>query len=190
MTSVTYQGIQFTEKMLAEEPTATLLETYNNIAKANGETVVKKFADRKTAIKRVWAMLQKYGKDAKRPAKASGERRTRTKRFDYVAIGAPKARRESTPDNPVLRDMMLQGMLRPEGLSFNQGVDVVHEFDAIRKRLGKKISSARNKDGTPKTANTRAYEAMRLVHYYLNYSLKQDGDGDDAPVRIVGNRKA
>jgi hypothetical protein len=190
MTTVTYQGIQFTEKMLKDEKTSDLVATYNKIAEANGETPVKKFADRATAEKRVWAILQKYGKATKREAKAQGERRSRVKRFNYVAIGQPKPRRESTPDKPVLRDMILTKMLTEEGITFNQAVKVVHDFDAKRKKLGLNILSARDEDGRGKTAETRAYEAIRLIHYYLNYSTKQDGEGDDAPIRVVGNRRS
>jgi len=185
MTTVTYQGIQFTEQMLQEEKTSDLLKTYNRIAEANDEKVVNKFADHATAVKRTWAMLQKHGKSVKKEVKVATERRLRTKHFNYVAVGAPKPRRESSADNPVLRDMLLTRLLSPEGLSFNQAKDVVAEFDELRERLGKPV-----RNGGEHTVETRAYEGLRLIHYYLNYSLKQDGEGDDAPIRIVGNRKS
>lgn len=185
MTTVTYQGIQFTEAMLIEEKTSDLLKTYNRIASGAGEKEINKFSDHATAVKRTWTMLQKHGKSAKRDVKPTGEKRTRTKRFNYIAVGAPKPRRESTADLPVLRDRLLTAALRDEGVSFNQAVEIVNEFDTDRRRLGKPIRN----DG-PDTAPTRAYEGLRLLHYYLNYSLKQDGEGDDAPIRIVGNRKS
>lgn len=189
-TTVTYQGIQYTDKVLKDEATSSLVSTYNKIAEANGEKPVKKFADRATAEKRVWAMLQKYGKATKREPKAPGTRQARAKRFNYVAIGQPKPRRESTPEKPVLRDMILTKMLSETGITFNQAVDIVHKFDKKRRDLGLNILSARAEDGSGKTAETRAYEAIRLIHYYLNYSMKQDGEGDDAPIRIVGNRRS
>ncbi len=184
MTTVTFQGIQFTEKMLADEKTADLVSTYNKIAEANGEKTVNKFSDRQSAIKRTWAMLQKHGKAVKKTPKSDGEGQTRTKRFNYVAIGNPKPVREDTTENPVLRHRLIKQMMTPEGCSVNQAIAIVKQFDKDRKAQGKTIYS-----GTD-TIHTRAYEGMRLVHYYANYSLKQDGEGDDAPVRIVGNRKS
>jgi len=184
MTTVTFQGIQFTEAMLAEESLGELLKTYNKIAKENGETTVNKFSDKKSAVRRVWAMLQKHGKATKKTAKEPSERRVRVKRFNYVAVGQPKASREDSDENPVLRNMLLKGLLSKDGLSFNQAVGVVNEFDARRRKLKKPIRN------NGKTVETRAYEGLRLIHYYLNYSLKQDGEGDDAPIKIVGNRKS
>ena len=184
MTTVSFQGIQFTEAMLAEESLGELLNTYNKIAKEHGETIVKKFSDKKSAVRRVWSMLQKHGKATKKSAKEPSERRVRVKRFNYVAVGQPKPSREDTDDNPVLRNMLLQRLLKPEGLTFNQAVGVVQDFDARRKKLKKPIRN------NGKTIETRAYEGLRLIHYYLNYSLKQDGEGDDAPIKIVGNRKS
>lgn len=184
MTSVAHQGIQFTEKMLNEESSADLLKTFNKLATENGEKTVNKFADKKTAVRRVWAMLQKHGKTTRKAAKEPGDRQQRVKRFNYVAIGAPKPSRETTDETPVLRNMLLTRLLKPEGLTFNQAVEVVKEFDNVRKRLKKVIRN------NGKTVETRAYEGIRLIHYYLNYSLKQDGEGDDAPIRIVGNRKS
>lgn len=185
MTTVsTFQGIQFTEKMLADESLSDLLKTYNKIAAANGEAEVKKFSDKKSAVRRVWALLQKYGKATKKAAKEPTERRVRVKRFNYVAVGQPKASREDAPDAPVLRNMLLKGLLSKDGLSFNQAVDVVKDFDARCKQLKKPVRN------NGKTIETRAYEGLRLIHYYLNYSMKQDGEGDDAPIKIVGNRRS
>ena len=183
MTTVTHKGIQFTEKMLKEEKTSTIVDTYNEIATENGEKPVSKFADRKTAEKRLWALLLKYGKAAKKDAK-DGATKSRAKLFNYVAIGQPKPSREDNPENPVLRNRILQRLLTPEGLTFNQAVEVVKKFDKDRVSLGKEIRN----NGL--TIETRAYEAIRLIHYYLNYSLKQEGTGDDAPIRVVGNRKS
>lgn len=184
MTSVTYQGIQFNEKMLSEEAMPDLLKTYNKIATAHGETVVKKFADKKTAVRRVWAILQKHGKETKKVAKEPGEKKVRTKRFNYVAVGAPKPSREDSEENPVLRNMLLTRLNTPAGISFNEAIDIVNEFDARRKKIKKPIRN------NGKTIEVRAYEGLRLIHYYLNYSLKQDGEGDDAKIRIVPNRKS
>ena len=184
MSSVTFQGIQFTEAMLAEESMGDLLKTYNKIAGQHNEKPVNKFSDKKSAVRRVWAMLQKHGKATKKGAKERAERRVRSKRFNYVAVGQPKPVREDTPENPVLRHRLILQLMTPEGCSVNKAIEIVKKFDADRKRLDKDIYSK------PGTIETRAYEGLRLVHYYANYSLKQEGDGDDAPIHIVGNRKS
>lgn len=184
MSSVTYQGIQFTEAMLAEESMGDLLKTYNKIAEQHGEKTVNKFSDKKSAVRRVWAMLQKYGSATKKGVKEPSERRMRSKRFNYVAVGQPKPVREDTPENPVLRHRLIKQLMTEEGCSVNKAVEIVKQFDEDRRKIDKEIYSK------PGTVETRAYEGLRLVHYYANYSLRQDGDGDDAPIFIVGNRKS
>lgn len=179
-----YKGASFTQEALSNEKTSELLKVYNTVATSAKLPQVARFSDHKSAVRRTWDMLVSHGGGPRQAAKTGG-RRVRQKRFNYIAVGAPRTRRPETAERPVLRDRIATALERPEGMTFNQAVDIVKQFDADTKSAGKKIRN------NGKTVDIRAYEAIRLVHTYLNLSLKQDEPcGDATPIHIIPNRKA
>lgn len=176
MQEVNYLGIKFTEKSLSEEDTGELLKVFNKLAEKHDIKPVKKFADRKTAVRRTWDILQKFGATAKRGGKSNGERKIRQMRFNYVASGPVKSYRPDT-----LRSRFIDP-LNSGGITFEQAMEVTKTFDRERPAATDKEKRRR----AEKNVRTRTYEGLRLLHYYLNYSTKQDEQ--TGVIRIVPNR--
>lgn len=57
--SVTFVGTHYTPAKLKEMSGSELVKLYNDIAKNLDESLVKRFSDKKSAVKRVWAILQR-----------------------------------------------------------------------------------------------------------------------------------
>ncbi|MCK5639906.1 MAG: hypothetical protein KAJ19_03885 [Gammaproteobacteria bacterium] len=145
---------------------ATELAGIHNLAAENiGAKEVKRFSDKKSAVKRTWSMLEAYdawAKAEKEPApaaKSKGEKKSRKMHFVFAPSkeGVKKIRDENS-----LRGRLIK--LLTKGAKFEQIVTTVEKFDKDR---GKK----------PVNVRTRAYEGTRILHYYLGYGMKQDGNG-------------
>lgn len=101
---------------------------------------------------------------------ASGKKRasSRQKRemyFVFRPLKEIKAARPGTLRHGVLEKLLSEGML------FSEVVDAVKAFDETRRRAGVDMKGS---DAHPER---RAYEVVRLIHYYLGYGLRQDPDG-------------
>lgn len=153
---------------------------------------VNKFPDKKTAIKRVYYQLTAYEhaanmaeKKAKTPAKkkatVAGDKKPlklRGMRFVFRPEDTIRNCRgtitSKSDDTRTLRKRAVD-LLTGEGATFSQVEKMVEKFDKDRGVASKFVER-------------RSYELVRLVHYYLGYGLKQEGnkiiaytDPKDAP---------
>lgn len=170
----------------AEDLTGPQLVTLHNLALSNLEKPtgkrVNKFADKATALKRTEAVLVALDAeedefapagtptgpaDPKPRAKAKAKRKPRGMRFvfrpeDVIkdCVGSIKS---VSKDTRTLRQRVLAKLTTKEGGTFEEVVEIVKGFDVDRA-----VPS--------KNERRRAYEVIRLLHYYVGYGLKQNGD--------------
>jgi hypothetical protein len=108
-------------KLAANWPTARLVEIWNSLP---GETPVKKFKDRATAVSRIWKAIQRLGQTTPEdavtaavepqtphvaPDKAPAKTRAKRAKKAPVAAAKPKGTREGSKISRVI------GMLKREG---------------------------------------------------------------------------
>lgn len=182
-------------------PTDKLVEMYNGIARKKGLPEVNKFENKSIAVKRVWDHME-HEEPEQAPATEAYEEAV--EKFneeetmspphpdEYAGTSAlakdekaeePKARRKRQMyfNFPVkdeikparvgsLRERVVKRLLAG-GLTFEQVVEEVKAFDADRKREGKDLR------GSDEFPERRAYEIIRICHYYLGYGLRQSDSG-------------
>jgi len=161
-----------------------LLAVYNEAAKALGERLVNKFADKTTAVKRTQAIVERANSiagfvewmksrkapeaaapkaapvaakvPAKKAAKAAPAKKERRISFTFKPLSKQKAPKGEGS----LRTLCLAKLL--EGAKFDAVIRLVEKFDAGR---GK---------GNAETIERRAYELVRIMHYQLGYGISHD----------------
>ena len=139
---------------LENKPTPQLLELYNQAATQLRKPKVNRFADRKTALRRTAA-------PAPAVEEKGGARKRETRMtFEFKPKGTIKPLREGTK-----RHLIYKTLLR--GATFEQVLEVVQEFD-------KENPPAHPR--TPEKLRSFGYEAIRLLHLYSGYGLRQEGD--------------
>lgn len=149
-----------------------LAKMYNELAKKADKPEVKKFSDKKSAVRRVKALAN----DVK-PAKASTPRKPRGMRFVFrpeATIRDTKGTIKSKSDDTRTLRTRAVALLTGKGATFKAVEATVEKFDQDR---GKKSVNIER----------RAYELIRLVHYYLGYGLKQV---DDTIIAYTDNAEA
>lgn len=179
---------------LADFKTSELVDQYNKASARLGDKPVKKFADRETAIRRTREQLIKFvrsidekladsvvdntttledavrhvatqpAKKAAKPAKAKAEkpakkaaateRKVRQKHFVFKPLDEIRVPKADT--------------LRGRAVALLKGGATLEEIE----KLVKTFDKDRKKD--QKNVERRAYELVRLIHYYLGYGLKQE----------------
>lgn len=152
--------------------TKEIVELYNRCANALGEKPVTRFSDRETAIKRTRTMIERYEmlKASKQPAympnakkpedllrKDGSPRSKRSPRF-ILPLGPV----QKPPRPETMRAKLLALLERENGATFEE---------AIAGTWGEK------RDMSPQKQRQTTYEAIRLLHYFNGYGLKQDADG-------------
>ena len=172
--------VKLSKAQLEGMTSGDLVTLYNKYA----ETPVKKFSDKATAVKRTMSVLPKAEKPKKEKA-PKGERVRRGMYFNFIATGEPKKVVQDTKDRPVLRARLLEGLR--QGITFDEAIDIVKKFDADRIELRKiKKDSAQLEHQL-----IRAYEGLRHIHYYANYSMQHVNKDDPfSKIKLVPNRKA
>jgi hypothetical protein len=108
-------------KLAANWPTARLVEIWNSLP---GETPVKKFKDRATAVSRIWKAIQRLGQTASEdavtapvepqtphvaPEKAPSKTRARRAKKAPVAAAKPKGTREGSKISRVIEMLKREG---------------------------------------------------------------------------------
>ncbi len=140
--------------------TAELAAKYNDAAATLGEAAVKRFSDKKSAVRRTTAIV------ARLPETTEAKRRPM--RFVFrpekvIRECKVTAKNMKSGSTKTLRQRALDKLLTKKGATFEEIKQVVLDFDKDR---GVK----------PKNHERRAYELVRLIHYYLGYGLKEHGD--------------
>ena len=170
-----------------------LVAEYNRAATIIGANIVRKFSDRTTGVRRTQKMQDaaaqavvelkpkaapKLKADPKPKAKAKAAPKAKAK-------AAPKPKAEKTAAmrrgmrfvfpyhgdaslSSIQREDSLRGRaiakLKGDGATYEDIVGVVKQFDADRGH-------------GPGNVERRAYELIRLLHYYVGYGLRQDENG-------------
>lgn len=140
-----------------------LVSQYNSAAVVLGEQAIKKFATKKDALRRTTIMMARAIKPESTPepekAKPAKEPKPRRMRFVYPYNGDDHFR-------GIQREKSLRGRAAEvllKGATFEEIIAVVSKFDEDR-------------GSTPGHVERRAYEVVRLLHYYTGYGLREEGD--------------
>lgn len=161
-----------TEASLTALSAKELVALYNETAAQVGANPVNKFSDKKTAVRRTQNLLALIPVDAPKadveaqeevpapvepeaPAAAPAEKKVRQMVFRFKPAKEQRAFNKAS-----LRGRAVDALLN--GASFAEMQALVEEFDADRKKV-------------PHNVERRAYELVRIVHYYLGYGLKEEG---------------
>ena len=147
---------------------------YNRAAAILGRDRVKRFGDKKSALRRTKNIMREAKSSPKQAAKhikrkPGGKRKLRGMRFVFPFDGAENIREcrgslvsSKSGDERTLRQRCVD--LLKKGSTFDKVETLVVDFDKDR---GKKSEFVER----------RAYELVRLMHYYLGYGLRQDDKG-------------
>lgn len=142
--------------------TSELAEEYNKAAEQLGESQVKRFSDKKAALRRTQAILDRLPKRKRKP---------RGMRFvfkpDAEIRECKGTARTSTADKRTLRQRCVDLLHTETGATFKQVENMVATFD---KERGREPSDAERLE-------RRTYELIRIMHYYLGYGIRQSEDG-------------
>lgn len=152
--------------------TSELLIRYNHAAGKLQLTPVKRFADHKTAVRRTTEILAKLGgtetgqlsqeskpslPDPPPPLKL--EARKRRPNFNFPCKISTRPPRSGT-----LRGLVFDAL--EDGATPEKLGTIISQFDA-----------ARGVETNPDTLGDRVYGAIRLLHFYCGYGLRQDQAG-------------
>lgn len=133
-----------------------LVGQYNEAAERLGENKIKKFSDRKSAIRRTEAIVARLPKKRKR--KPRGMRFVFKPETEIRACtGSAKT---SGSDKRTLRQRCVTLLIKESGATFKQVEALVEKFDRDRGR-------------EPQSVERRAYELVRIMHYYLGYGIRE-----------------
>jgi hypothetical protein len=181
--TITFAKVSYTRSGLEALSGSELVSLFNLVASNIGAKPVRKFADKTAAVRRTWDVLVAWDEaddtataaakvdepvapapveapvaeaPAPTPAPAAKkERATRVMRFTFAPSNEVKAVR----DPETLRGRCV--VLLEKGATFSAVEDLVVEFD---KKAGK----------TSENVTRRAYELVRIMHYYLGWGIKHD----------------
>lgn len=179
--SITIQGNTVTHEQLETASIKDLVDTYNGLMEQTGGKAVKKFKDKATAVARVIKVATEVAeaeqaeqaepvteeapkakaKKEKATEEAPKERKKREKHFVFP-FDADRFADHGTPRKGSLRESAVKKLMRKSGATLAEIEALVVEFDEAR-------------DKEPFNVERRAYELVRLVHYWMGYRLSQDG---------------
>jgi len=180
--TITYKGTAYTKATLETKSTADLLELFNSIQNDIKGATTKRFSDRPSALKRVWMALQNATSEGDDTPVEGGET------GPLPPPTAPKVKAKAEPKPKKEKQLKGRGMrfvfptekvIKPVRANSKRGVIL-----ALLQREGGATFDeclaatwGKDKDMTPETQVKTCYEAIRLVHYFNGYGLKQDEQG-------------
>lgn len=194
--TVVISGQTFTYEGLFTMSGPELVKAHNLAAEKAGTEPTKRFSDKVSAVKRTWAVLQKVAEvapetvkeakpepepeapkvKAKAEPKAPKEKKVgkpRGKRFVFPQLSGldePKPVREGTH-----RHTLVQLMSRREGATFEELLEATW---------------AKEKAMDPAIQSKTCYEAIRLIHYYTGYGMRQTESGERVgAIHLFFNKK-
>lgn len=193
MMLVNFNGRSYTPETLATMDIQELVNLHNRVASLLEGTEVDNFSNEEVAQTLTWGMLSRLESQElvpERPRKAKIEfeegsleqasrgmipypspaplqRKAPSKRLKRFKF--PMGEKLSPPRPGTLRHRVME--LLSSGATYAQVIECVRTFDADR-----------NVD--EKNAERRAYEVIRLLHFYNGYGMSHDGD----IIRLVEKR--
>jgi len=156
-----------------ETTASALVFAHNEAADALGEKSVNRFSDKESAMRRTLAMFAKAvaaGK-ATPDAPVKVEKAPKVKAVRQMHFTFPV---DAAGIKPVKQDGSLRAscvnLLIGDGATLAEVVKLVEAFDA---RRGKAVGNVER----------RAYELVRIMHYYLGYGMKHNAE--TGKIRLV-----
>lgn len=158
----TLKGQTLTFENLSKLSIKELVFTYNEIIKdVVNLRPIKHFRDHETAVRRVWDILPEYKETIQVAAEVikieEKPKKIRIRRFSLKPIEKVRQLKEKK----TLRFRCAE--LLKIGATFEDVKNLVKEFN-----------EERNKPTSDIKVERRAYELIRIMHYYLNYGIKHD----------------
>jgi len=142
-----------------------LVEQYNRLAKMVDATPVTRFASREVALKR----LERIQAEVKARFVTTPERKKRQKVFNYPPRDELKALKPGTL-RAEARDLL------KAGATLGKVEELIADWD---KRNGDK----------PYRLEPRAYGLVRLLHTYIGYALREEGEGDNKIIFLMDTKE-
>lgn len=156
--------------------TPELIVKYNEAAATLGIQSVIRFSDHRAAVRRTGKLLAQVAAGDKTPSKTKTKKpkaKAKAKAKDTSSATPPKKKRRmrfvfpydgddrlrTIRQGPTLRAGCIK--LLEKGATFDQVKELVVAFDKQR-------------DKPVKSLERRAYEIVRIMHYYLGYGLDHD----------------
>lgn len=130
-----------------------LVAMYNDAAEDLDMKPVKKFSDRKSAVRRTWEIMEKWAAQDETTG-----RKPRGMRFVFPVTDDVKPVRAGTS-----RAKLVELLSREGGASFDECMNTVW---------------GDRRDLSPEKKIKATYEGIRLLHYFSGYGLKQDENGN------------
>ncbi len=161
---MSHQEVTTVRPELAALSGPELVARYNASAVLLGKDPVKRFSAPAVGRKRLEILFREVEALAPQAVKEVG-RRKRQKVFCYPPQGTLKAIVAGSL-RAQGRDMLIQGA------TLKQIEDLIYDFDRAR--------------GKPTTrAAERAYGLVRLLHTYVGYALREEGEGDNKVIYVL-----
>lgn len=170
MQTVTFRGQTHSFERLEALTGPALVSLYNEVAPLVKANTVNRFSDHRTAARRTWGILVSYAEKgveeapapkaepkAPREKKAKANKKPHGMYFNFP-VGKPEVQR-GVRDGDTLRGRAVELLLK--GATFDKVERLVEQFDADKGRQSKHVTR-------------RAYELVRIMHYYLGYGIRHD----------------
>jgi hypothetical protein len=132
---------------------------------------VSRFVDRPTGVLRVWKLLQEYDKREK-PASTFVEqvKAPEAKKAKKEVFKKVRMRRFTLKPTEKVRSLKDPNTLRGRCAAL---LKAGGNFEDV-KSLVRQFNDERNKPAPEIKVERRAYELVRIMHYYLNYGINHD----------------
>lgn len=139
-----------------------LVSLYSLVAENMGRRAVSRFSDRATALKRTWGILQEYDTQ---PEEA-GEEVQEPVVEEAVPVPSPKPKREVKK-----RGMRFVFPAEDEQKAIKPNSARGRALAVLQREGGATFAQVQEATGWNEK---RAYEGIRLIHYYSGYGLRQE----------------
>lgn len=189
--NVNYNGANV---ILDEQSAPELASLYRLVASNLGEPEVRRFSDKPTAVKRTWAILERYAASdaASEPVQGPGEilvNETGTKLTpgdepnsfklelspeDKAKVEAPVADAPKAKVERKKRGMRFVFPAESEVKEAREGTARAAALALLKREGGASFAEVMEATGWNEK---QAYEGIRIIHYYLGWGMKQDAEG-------------
>ena len=180
--NVNYNGANV---ILDEQSAPELASLYRLVASNLGEPEVRRFSDKPTAVKRTWAILERYAASdaASEPAQgivigadalAAGGAPGDVPEFVPAPAPAPAPDAPKAKVERKKRGMRFVFPAESEIKEAREGTARAAALALLKRPEGASFQEVMDATGWNEK---QAYEGIRIIHYYLGWGMKQDAEG-------------